>query len=319
MNIEKIEFQINNKCNMNCTFCFQKQNRDSNEINFTHILKSLNELKPTLKTVWITGGEPLLSEKLLFKIIKEAKKRNHYVGISSNGLLLNKFTEQLIKAGIDEVRVSFDSFNKQEFETIRGCPNSFEIVKQNIINTINKGIKISLRCTITNKNYNSVMNIINFAKTIGVKKVELKSVLPIGKGEKDLMLIPKALENLFSKATQLQSKDFEIIVMCNHLPRCKGYIVENNFSCKCANEFIYMYFDGSITPCSYFPKNPNYNIKNNKFIEVYNSKYFEDVRTAYPKECSICNHYIDCKNGCPAILFSKDKPKNLCYSVIEEL
>lgn len=319
MNIEKIEFQINNKCNMNCSFCFQGENRDSNEINFDYVVKSLDELNPTLKTVWLTGGEPLLSKDLLLKIVNESKKRDHYVGISSNGLLLNKHIDQLISNGVDEVRISFDSLEKDLFESIRGCAGSFDKVKQNIIHAINKKIKVSLRCTVTKKNCNSIIDIIHFARDTGVKRLELKSVLPIGKGDKDSIVKPELLQRIFHEAVSMQTKEFEVMIMCNHLPRCKGFIVNNNFSCKCANEYLYMYVDGSIAPCSYFPRDPTYNINHRSFNEVWNSEFFEKVRTAHPNECSNCNHYADCKNGCPAVLFSNERHNELCYSVMEEL
>jgi MoaA/NifB/PqqE/SkfB family radical SAM enzyme len=66
-----------------------------------------------------TTGEPLLY-KYLDELIIEAKNRNLYCYLSSNGLLLEKtVAEMLCTTGLDSFKFSIDASNKQEYESIR--------------------------------------------------------------------------------------------------------------------------------------------------------------------------------------------------------
>ena len=86
------------QCNLNCEWCDTSYARkEFKEMDVEKISKKINSSK--LKTLIITGGEPLLQEKALSSLVKKINKKIH---IETNGTL---FPAQLLKK-IDFISVS---------------------------------------------------------------------------------------------------------------------------------------------------------------------------------------------------------------------
>lgn len=65
MTLSNIEFTTTNLCNMRCAHCavgYTLQNKDPEALPMNLITKRLDEI-PHLKTLSITGGEPMMSKK----------------------------------------------------------------------------------------------------------------------------------------------------------------------------------------------------------------------------------------------------------------
>lgn len=85
-------------CNLNCRWCDTKYSweagKDAKE-GKDYFLLSVDEivnkiLKYNCKNVVITGGEPLLYQDVLLKLMKNLKKRNYYIEIETNGTIKPK-------------------------------------------------------------------------------------------------------------------------------------------------------------------------------------------------------------------------------------
>ena len=87
---------------------------------------------PDLEQVYLHGiGEPLLN-KALADIIRHLNWRNVYVLFYSNGILLNGQRQQdLVSAGLDELRISLDAASSTGYEKIRNS-SAFEGVVENL-------------------------------------------------------------------------------------------------------------------------------------------------------------------------------------------
>lgn len=91
VNINTVYFHVTQRCNLNCTYCYNKKNLNlSKELDTKNIIKILNKLKKiNVEVVNFTGGEPLLRNDIE-EILKEAKKLKFNVCLLTNGTLLNK-------------------------------------------------------------------------------------------------------------------------------------------------------------------------------------------------------------------------------------
>lgn len=90
LTLSNVEFTTTNLCNMRCSHCavgYTLQTRDPDPLPMSLILKRLDEI-PTLRTISITGGEPMFSKKSIREVVKPllqyAKQRGIYVQMNSN-------------------------------------------------------------------------------------------------------------------------------------------------------------------------------------------------------------------------------------------
>ncbi|WP_094605218.1 GTP 3',8-cyclase [Sporomusa silvacetica DSM 10669] len=326
--IEKIEFQLTTSCNMSCKFCFNGEETTCDKLNPEIACRTIKDLviysnanSPyvDLKSVWITGGEPLLEKDTVLKIISTCKSLKITSGLSTNGLLLEQYLDKLVATGLDEVKISLDSIDADLFKKVRG--GSLSTVLKNIKLATNTRLKTYIRITVTNENINTINPIIQLLADLNVSTIELKAVLPIGRSDFELMSEHLLLEKAFNDAIKIlpQNKMNPVItVMCNYLPRCKGFIVSPNIACVCSHSALYVAANGSIIPCSYFPKESRYNIYRDSILDAWTSSFFENVRNSATTQCKTCENWDSCRNGCPAVLYTHSKLSSSCFDVINE-
>ncbi|MCS4487289.1 radical SAM/CxCxxxxC motif protein YfkAB [Staphylococcus americanisciuri] len=90
LTLSNVEFTTTNLCNMRCSHCavgYTLQMRDPDPLPMSLILQRLDEV-PTLRTISITGGEPMFSKKSIREVVKPlvqyAQQRGIYVQMNSN-------------------------------------------------------------------------------------------------------------------------------------------------------------------------------------------------------------------------------------------
>jgi len=72
-----------------------------------------------VRKVRITGGEPLTRKNIIFLVSSLKKIRGiEDLSMTTNGLLLEKYAEELAAAGLNRVNVSVDSFNPEKYREI---------------------------------------------------------------------------------------------------------------------------------------------------------------------------------------------------------
>lgn len=93
------------KCNLNCLFCSAKGRSEK-----TDLISVQSLLSQARKGLIISGGEPTLSEDL-FEIIKEAKNKDLFVELQTNGVNLyyRDLAKQLVEAGVDLFNINLPS------------------------------------------------------------------------------------------------------------------------------------------------------------------------------------------------------------------
>lgn len=122
--------ETTNRCNLRCKGCILyrgswEPDRDMSLAEFIWITGQL----PDLQKAYLHGiGEPLLNKELP-DIIRHLKSRSAYALFNSNGLLLDDQRQQeLVSAGLDELRISLDAANTKGYQKIRGSDRFEQIV-----------------------------------------------------------------------------------------------------------------------------------------------------------------------------------------------
>jgi radical SAM/CxCxxxxC motif protein YfkAB len=120
MTLSNIEFTTTTLCNMRCAHCavgYTLQQKDPDALPIELILKRLDEI-PHLRTLSITGGEPMMSKKsvnqYVVPILKYAHERGVRTQINSN-LTLPYSRYQAIIPYLDVLHISHNWGTAEEF------------------------------------------------------------------------------------------------------------------------------------------------------------------------------------------------------------
>nr|WP_239442774.1 radical SAM/CxCxxxxC motif protein YfkAB [Staphylococcus sp. GDY8P100P] len=123
LTLSNIEFTTTNLCNMRCSHCavgYILQTQDPDPLPMDIIYRRLDEI-PHLKTMSITGGEPMFSKKSIKQVVKPLLKyaydRGIYVQMNSN-LTLPQDRYLDIAEYIDVMHISHNWGTLDEFATV---------------------------------------------------------------------------------------------------------------------------------------------------------------------------------------------------------
>lgn len=172
----RLIFYITNKCNLQCGHCFygKEINKNSDkELTLPEIKQIILSLRQRLRSLTLTGGEPILREDLadICSAFSELN-RTQTVTIPTNGFypVLTESTLKDILGSINmnvNVQVSIDGLEETHDE-IRGKKDAFK----RAIETVERCKKLqkkffnlsllSILTTVSNKNYNELKQLANF-------------------------------------------------------------------------------------------------------------------------------------------------------------
>ena len=76
-----------------------------------------NFVKLGVDKIRLTGGEPLI-KKDIEKIIRELAGLPIHLGITTNGVLLDKYMSLFKKYGVENINISLDTLEKDKFTYI---------------------------------------------------------------------------------------------------------------------------------------------------------------------------------------------------------
>ena len=106
---KKIYIEITNCCNRSCSFC-PPTRRPSGFMTVPHFRHVLKEIRPWTDYIYLhVKGEPLLHPQLN-QILAAASEEKIYVNLTTNGTLLARQQETLLRYPIRQINISLHSF-----------------------------------------------------------------------------------------------------------------------------------------------------------------------------------------------------------------
>lgn len=123
-NIDYIRISVTDRCNLRCVYCMPAGGVASvpheEILSFDEILRSVRIFADFgIQKIKLTGGEPLV-RKGIVSLVRQLKQIPgiEQVTITTNGILLADYMEQLADAGIDGINLSLDTLNPDLYERI---------------------------------------------------------------------------------------------------------------------------------------------------------------------------------------------------------
>ena len=132
----------------------------------------------------LSGGEPLMRPDI-YDISRRAKALGFYVGLSTNGTLIDEQNiEQIAAVGYDYVGVSIDGI-RDTHDRFRRRTGAFEEAMHGIRLCHAKSIKVGLRFTLTQDNASELPQILQLMDDEGIEKFYLSHLNYAGRGNRN--------------------------------------------------------------------------------------------------------------------------------------
>ena len=156
-NIDYMRVSVTDRCNLRCRYCMPKDIEllPMEEIlSFEEILEIIHQAASLgIRKIKITGGEPLVRKNCTGLIAKIRETEGiEKVTLTTNGILLPEYIEDLKAAGIDGINISLDTLRKDRFQEITGF-DALDQVLAGIDASLNAGIRTKIN-TVLQKGVN---------------------------------------------------------------------------------------------------------------------------------------------------------------------
>lgn len=111
-----IALNITRRCNQRCTFCFEGDRRDWEEMNLDQVKSLMTESAETHREMIFMGGEALLRPDIL-EVIRYGRELNLSLEAFTNGQVLARagFVDELVESGLRAVQISFHYADSETF------------------------------------------------------------------------------------------------------------------------------------------------------------------------------------------------------------
>jgi len=175
------------RCNLTCKHCYTTSADIDfpGELSTAEIYTVMEDLKAFKVPVLIlSGGEPLLHPDI-FAISKRAKQLGFYVALSSNGTRITENNiAEISDIGYQYIGVSLDGI-KQTHDEFRRVKGSFDEAMHGIKLCLERGIKVGLRFTLTQDNYQDFPALLALMDDLNIDKFYLSHLNYGGRGNKN--------------------------------------------------------------------------------------------------------------------------------------
>jgi radical SAM protein with 4Fe4S-binding SPASM domain len=181
----EVYIEPTNRCNEFCTTCprtFFTREPEA-DLDLERFVRILDQFPGVERVVLHGVGEPLLARDLP-RMVAEANRRGARVLFNSNALALHRrLAQQLVAAGLDELRVSMDAADPRTYRAIRGVDGFAKAMRRTadlcaLLRELGAARpKVSLVFMVMRENLDGLTQVIERAGQIGAQAVVLQRLV----------------------------------------------------------------------------------------------------------------------------------------------
>ncbi len=172
------------RCNLTCKHCyaFSADHDYPGELSRAQVFGVMDDLKAfKVPALILSGGEPLLRPDI-FEVAERAKAMRFYVGLSTNGTLIDQpLAARIAATGFDYVGISLDGIGATH-DKFRRLQGAFDRSLAAVRHLQTLGVKVGLRFTMTELNAHDLPPLLALMRDEGVDKFYFSHLNYAGRG-----------------------------------------------------------------------------------------------------------------------------------------
>ncbi|TVV44898.1 heme d1 biosynthesis radical SAM protein NirJ [Thalassolituus sp. C2-1] len=172
------------RCNLTCKHCYSTSadTHFHGELSTEEVFRTLEDLRQfRVPALILSGGEPLMRPDI-YDIAQKARELGFYVGLSTNGTLINRNNiQQLAAAGFDYVGISLDG-DEETHDRFRQMKGAYRASLDAMALCREHGIRVGGRFTLTEENAPQLPAMLDLMDQLDIDKFYLSHLNYAGRG-----------------------------------------------------------------------------------------------------------------------------------------
>lgn len=318
-------FDITNRCNLNCFYCFSNDNimrKDKNlkPLTVEQIKDILLDLAQSdVKLVEFSGGEPLVVKEFI-NIVKYAKSLGLMVSFVSNGTL---FTDEIcreLKGLLNFVNITLRGYNEESHDKVTGIKGSYRKTLNSIklLNKYEIGVGVLLDPTYLNHKHigdyiaNLFLKEKIHLKSLFMNRINVRNKENQGEAKDEFCLRSVSEYEMVFEQLEYLNKEFGLFVELEAFPLCEVNPKYHKLLTRCNYGLTHagIDFEGNLKMCPVSSQTLG-NLLHNSIKELWSNspiaKEFRSLKWVDAK-CKSCSSFESCGSGC-----WNSQPETLTY------
>lgn len=260
--ISYLRLSVTDLCNLRCRYCMPEagvcKKRHEDMLTEDEMVTAVTAAAQLgIRKLRITGGEPLVKKNILSICRRTAAVPGiDEVCVTTNGVLLKDFAENLKKSGVKRLNISLDTLNGEKFSRITRGGN-LQAVLSGIDAALSAGFrKIKINAVLMggfNDDEINELAQLTMKQSVDVRFIELMPM--VDTGYKDFDYLPASV--VLDRVPGLEPLSVDGVAKLYRLPGAVGNVglispVSDNFCDGCNR--IRLTADGRFKPCLHAPE-----------------------------------------------------------------
>ncbi len=302
----RMDLALTYRCNNACSHCYNARSRNFPELPTEKWLTIIDKLwEIGIPHIVFTGGEPTLRDDLP-ELIRYAEGKGQITGLNTNARRLGdeKFTEQLINAGLDHMQITFESINASVHDKMVCHTGAWQETLAGLKQALAQHKYVMTNTTMLKSNVSTIPDTLKFLGDLGVKTVGLNALIYSGHGKTvGTGLSETELYPLLESAKTITQSYGQKLIWYTPTQYCNFDPVENNLGVKGCTAALYNMCiepNGDVLPCqSYYQSLGNF--LTDKWDLIWNHDLSKSLRERkwISEKCTACSLVSECGGGCP--------------------
>jgi radical SAM protein with 4Fe4S-binding SPASM domain len=309
-----VDFQITNKCYMNCSHCYASSSPEGLHASMEDIDLALSEMrKAGVCQVALGGGEPLLHPDIR-EVLDLCHEKGIVPNLSTGGMHFTKELLSVLRKRCGAVAVSMENTGER-FSDWRNI--GFERIEHAIRLLLSSSIRTVVQVVVSPANINDLDKIADFCLTrkrlYGVIFLAFK---PVGRGvgfcktltDLDPAFVSMKLKTAFKRLSPHMRVGYD----CCLAPaiasgdRNEGFVDNNHVEgCSALRGSLGLLPNLDVVPCTFLSQRKIGNLRNISLIDIWNNEAADAFRNSVSRRiagrigCNHCSIKYSCLGGCP--------------------
>ena len=176
--------EVTSACNLRCLHCYGDFTEPSPDEMSLHeqleVLEDLHEMGTD--GIDITGGEPLLRKKELFKIFEYCYDKFNFSLLTNATLVDDEFAKKFSQYD-STAQVSVYGCTAQDHEFVTKVPGSFKATMKGVQHLIRNGVRVTFAYLHRSGRLDHLGKMAGFCADAGASSFRISSLTPLGRGE----------------------------------------------------------------------------------------------------------------------------------------
>lgn len=183
------------RCNLACKMCLTHsdelgehpfRHRPFKDMDINMFKDIISRFRQAVAVGFMGNGEPLLLKDIFAMIDHASIQGKMYTSMITNGVLLDKFTDDILASRLDEICISINGHNRAEFSRMTGMKEecfdkileaSGKLIRER--DSRKSKLKINASMIVDSTNILYLQDMVNFSAGLGFDTVSFYTILPL--------------------------------------------------------------------------------------------------------------------------------------------